>query len=214
MKQTKVWAECAPVVAVLGVVASFVLAAPSVSLAKNPAGDAGAQASAKPADGAKKQAPVITKPHLEEARQLMIAMGMKAYFENLMTMLSVRMAKAVSAAHPEHAKAIKDAFKAEAVAMRARGNDAISLIAPFYAEELSVDEMQQARAFYNSAVGKKLTNSQSAIAKRARALGAVWGGQVSREMQRNVFARLKKNGVDISAPAHGKEKANPGAAKK
>ena len=94
------------------------------------------------------------------------------------------------AANPE----IPDVFWEEFVArLRADVDRFIELLVPLYDRHLTLDEIRQLIAFYESPLGKRLVEVQPILAQESMLAGQEWGGRLSME----VAADLARRGIVI-----------------
>lgn len=140
----------------------------------------------------------ITEQRLEAAKRLMVAMGAEHRFGRIAHAVAKRLAATLKRQHPARAEAIDNVYAVVATRLTDRSRDAIALIAPLYAEKFTLVELNEAINFYRSPVGRKIISSQTDIARRSLALGAVWGGRIGRQMQHAVLAELARRGIDLA----------------
>lgn len=97
------------------------------------------------------------------------------------------------AANPE----IPDVFWEE-FAARLRGDvdRFIELLVPLYDRHLTLDEIRQLIAFYESPLGRRLVEVQPLLAQESMVAGQEWGGRLSME----VAADLARRGIVIPRP--------------
>ncbi len=94
------------------------------------------------------------------------------------------------AANPE----IPDVFWEEfAARLREDVDGFIELLVPLYDRHLTLDEIRQLIAFYESPLGKRLVEVQPLLAEESMRAGQEWGGRLSME----VAADLAKRGIII-----------------
>jgi hypothetical protein len=94
------------------------------------------------------------------------------------------------AANPE----IPDVFWEEfAARLRQDVDSFIEVLVPLYDKYLTLDEIRQLIAFYESPLGRRLIEVQPALAAESMVAGQEWGGRLSME----VAADLAKRGIII-----------------
>jgi hypothetical protein len=94
------------------------------------------------------------------------------------------------AANPE----VPDVFWEEFAARLRRDVDRfIEILVPLYDKYLTLDEIRQLIAFYESPLGRRLVEVQPLLAQESMLAGQQWGGRLSME----VAAELAKRGIII-----------------
>ena len=158
----------------------------------------GMPAFAQPAKpGGVKGQDVITRERLEAAKAFMRAAGMEQRFERIIKAIARNLEAALARHHPGHVAAIGAAYASVANSFLQRKTDAIDMIAPLYAEKFTVTELAEARAFYESDLGRKVLAVQAEISQRSQSLGAIWAKRLSQQMHRAALAALKGQGIDL-----------------
>ena len=69
-------------------------------------------------------------------------------------------------------------------------DELVTLLAPVYEKHLSIEDLKQLIAFYESPVGKKYAQSTPLITKESMEVGQVWGAKIGKQ----VAEKLKKKG--------------------
>jgi hypothetical protein len=78
-----------------------------------------------------------------------------------------------------------------------RRDDLLNDIARTYAETFSEDELKQIAAFYQSAVGKKLTQATPKVLEASYLKARSWGQAVSSEVMERLREEMQKRGHKI-----------------
>ena len=76
------------------------------------------------------------------------------------------------------------------LAREVKAEEFVGLAALIYAKHLTVDEMQQLQAFYESPIGQKVLQAMPAILQESVVAGQEWG----REVAARILRRLKEQG--------------------
>ena len=142
-------------------IALVLLSAPVLATAQQATSDADARAAA--------------------VRKLMEATGAGRLGLQVIDAIMVPMKKA----HPEVPESFWAEYRAEIHA-----DEMVELVVPIYAKYLTVEDMRQLAAFYETPLGQKMVKVQPAILQECMAAGQQWGQDVARR----IIQRLKEKG--------------------
>ncbi len=67
-------------------------------------------------------------------------------------------------------------------------NELVELIVPIYAKHFTHDEIKQLLAFYQTPLGQKMIANQPAIMQESMEAGQEWGGQLGRQVAKELEA--------------------------
>jgi uncharacterized protein len=144
---------------------------------------------------------VITQDRLEATKEMMRAAGMDLRFRSVIDTIGAKLSAVLVERHPQFAKEIAETCSAVAERYHDRSGDAIALVAPLYAELLTLDELRQIHAFYTSPLGKKYVASHEHVLLRSHDLGAAWAERIAGLMQRDVVAEFSRRGIVLDPSA-------------
>jgi len=140
---------------------------------------------------------VITRAHLDAAKKLLASMGSVKRFDEAIELMAKRLAERLKKQAPQAGEAIDKVFAEIARKYRTRSQDALSLIAPLYAQKFSTVELEEVIRFYQSPVGRKFIANQPEISQRSDSLGLDWGKRIAWQMQRDALDAFTKEGVEV-----------------
>ncbi|MCA1563361.1 MAG: DUF2059 domain-containing protein [Acidobacteria bacterium] len=135
----------------------------------------------------------------EEAQRLMEVTGALKLARQMASMTANQMLKATQAANPQiPARAgaiITEITNAEFDQAFAPGGEMAAGIAEVYARHFTVDELREMIAFYESPIGRKVTESLPVVAQESMQVGMGWALKRMPEVQRKIQERLKAEGL-------------------
>lgn len=135
----------------------------------------------------------------EEAQRLMDVTGALKMGRQMASMAANEMLKAMQAANPEiPARAgaiVTEITNAEFDQAFAPGGEIAQGIAEVYARHFTVDELRAMIAFYESPIGRKVTESLPAVAQESMQVGTGWAMKRMPEVQRKIQERLKAEAI-------------------
>jgi uncharacterized protein len=146
---------------------------------------------------AQTKAPTPDPAAIAAAKELMLAAGVNAQMETVISTMTKGMAQAVRQQHPAKGKEIDEVFAALAKKFRERQAEMIELVAPLYAEKFTVPELKEIGAFYRTPIGIKLLATQPEIMQRSMQIGMGWGQKIGQEVEAEARTELKKRGVEL-----------------
>lgn len=135
----------------------------------------------------------------EEAQRLMDVTGALKMARQMASMTANEMLKATQAANPQiPARAgaiITEITNAEFDQAFAPGGEMALGIAAVYARHFTVGELREMIAFYESPIGRKVTESLPAVGQESMQVGMGWAMKRMPEVQRKIQERLKAEGL-------------------
>jgi len=123
---------------------------------------------------------------LEAARKLLAAMNASSGVKDaIATMIGA--VEASSAKESQHSSpSVHRYFDELRIKLQQRDNELIELLAPYYAREFSVSELNELIAFYKSPIGQKLTSSQAELAKESAPVIKTWFAATTKQIERDM----------------------------
>ncbi len=143
------------------------------------------------------QPPSIYNSRLEAAREMMDAAGVASQFDQVMPMMGQQMAQSFTTLKPESAKEIREVMEQLVKRFLSRKGELIDIVAVFYAQALTAEELQAVTAFYRSPAGVRFKTVQPDVIRQSMLAGQRWGAEVGREIEEEARRELKKRGVDL-----------------
>jgi uncharacterized protein len=110
--------------------------------------------------------------------------------------MAVQLSQTLLASMKQGFPKVPDEFWSD-LATEFKAEECVERVVPIYAKYLTVEEMQQMQAFYESAIGQKVLQVLPAIMQESLAVGQQWG----REVGERVLKRLKERGYAGKANA-------------
>ena len=143
------------------------------------------------------QKKAIDPAALAAAKELMAASGGAKQFDRVIDTMSQGMANMIKQRNPAKAQDIDEVFAQMAKRMSARKGELLEQIAPLYAENLTIAEMQEIVRFFKSPIGAKMLAAQVDIGPKSMQIGMAWGQRIGQEMEAEARGELKKRGIEL-----------------
>jgi uncharacterized protein len=70
-------------------------------------------------------------------------------------------------------------------------NELVDMLAPVYAKHLSITDLNEVTAFYNSPAGKKMAEATPAILQDSMQVGQAWGAEVGARIAKRIEEKRK-----------------------
>lgn len=163
-----------------------------------------AAALALPASGAfaqatqaQTQATQIAPEHLALARAVIDFTGAGASFNGIIPQILAEARQLILRNNPGVQSDLDTVVAELNTEFEKRREDLLNDIARTYAESFSEDELKQIAAFYQSAVGRKLTEATPKILEQSYVKARTWGQAVSGEVMTRLRAEMEKKGHKI-----------------
>lgn len=143
-------------------------------------------------------APGVTEESRAAARELMQATGAAAQMEQLVPMLMQQMATAMAPMSGQPADKvlaiINDVIMPE---FRARMPEMLNQGADLWATQLTVAELRELKAFYETPLGRRLREATPLVNAQAAVLGMRWGQEVAASAIAKHRDALRARGLKI-----------------
>ncbi|MEO6396476.1 MAG: DUF2059 domain-containing protein [Devosia sp.] len=139
----------------------------------------------------------ISPEQMELGRKYVHQVG----FENLYSLALAKQADdaftSLVAQTPSKETEIRDAIIRAMAAFRDKSADLTDQYARLYATVFSTEELKAITDFYDTPAGRKLAAGTGQLAEEMRAIGAVFGNNLSKDFFTKVRAELKAVGLDM-----------------
>jgi hypothetical protein len=99
--------------------------------------------------------------------------------------------------HPSQTKAIEEVMALIATKFRSRKAEIVDMVAPLYAAEFTVEELNAVAGFYATPIGKKLVEKQPGIVQKSVMMGMRWGQKIGKEVETEFRTQLRQRGVPL-----------------
>ncbi|MGF1451190.1 MAG: DUF2059 domain-containing protein [Opitutales bacterium] len=136
-----------------------------------------------PAEAAK-----VTSEEIAAARSLLEATGAAERSERMLGRMFRQLDEAMPRVNDSYWQQAREAVDLEAFVIKQ---------AEIYAAHYTLDELEELTAFYESALGQRLLQEQTAIRRESLQLGQQWGEGIARR----VLSRLSERGESFLEPA-------------
>lgn len=130
--------------------------------------------------------------HLAAARRLMEASGAAKQFDDILPRMLGQIQGHISRRDPAEARMVREVFSRVSERMIRDKGELIDALVQFYAEKLTVAEMDEVMRFYQSAAGSKLLSLTPELAQRTVEISQGWVGKLSGEVQKELEAERKR----------------------
>jgi hypothetical protein len=147
------------------------------------------------AGAANAQAPSANQMKL--AREVVDVSGSARAFDRAIPQIFQQVYTTYTQQNPDLQKDISSVLQDLIKEFDARKTELGEIIAQAFAAKFSEAELKELLAFYNSAVGKKLTSEHGAILQDAYAKAQEWGGKLSQQLVNRLKEEMKKKGHTI-----------------
>lgn len=156
-----------------------------------------APAPAVPAAPAAPSQPEPPASTVAAAHDLVIASGMARSFAPMVPQLTDQIIPMLTRTRPELKANLTDVLKGLEPEFNKKGEDMIDVAARIYARNMNEQELTDAAAFFNSAVGKKYVEVQPLMLDQLVVAMQSWTQELSSYMMQRVHEEMKKKGQDF-----------------
>ena len=146
--------------------------------------------------------PEVSQPEppagqLAAAHDLVLASGMARSFAPMVPQLMDQIVPMLTRTRPELKTNLTEVLKTLQPEFVKKGDEMVDVAAHVYARRMSEQELKDAAAFFNSAVGKKYVEVQPGMLDELVVAMQSWTQQLSSFMMQRVHDEMKKKGQDF-----------------
>ena len=135
-----------------------------------------------------------TPQQIDVAKQILIAVGLKASIDQIVPAMAGQMQGQLLRMHPEMGKTLHETLVALLPEFESGEDGVFTDTAKPLASRLSQAELQQTLAFFQSDAGKKYTAAQAPVLDALGASGAAWREKLTTLMLDRTREEMKKKG--------------------
>lgn len=142
------------------------------------------------------QKPEDFEARIAAAKDLMSTMGAEQQFVVAIDTMITGMAATMKGRRADKSKEFGEVMGKVREKFLARQVEMIDMVAPLWAEKLTVAELAEIGAFYKTPTGRKLIAHQPEIMQKSMIVGMQWGQRIGAEVEAELIAELKKRGIE------------------
>lgn len=139
----------------------------------------------------------FTKEHLALAQQAIDASKSATGFDNILPVVADQTRTLFIRSNPALTPQIEEVTQEVAIGLAPKRRALDETLEKIWARRFSEDELRQIVAFYNSPVGKKLSDLSAEILALSVGAAKQWGDQISTEMVTRVREQMLKRGYKL-----------------
>jgi len=139
----------------------------------------------------------ISKEHRKAAYRAMLATKSTRSFDEILPLMAQRAKDVLTRSNPSLADEIDTVTTEVALSLVDRRTELSNLIQGVWARRFTLEELNAISDFYESPVGKKLSENSETIAAISFAAAKKWGDEISALLIKNIREELQKRGHKI-----------------
>ena len=139
----------------------------------------------------------LAPEHLALARKYVDLTDKQAVYETTVVQTAIDTTRQILKQNPQIADKVNTAVGTVVKTYKPRKSELLDQIARIYAQQFSMEELQQIVNFYSSDVGQKLVTSNIVINRQLQQVMQIFQANLNTEFFSKVKSELKKSGVDI-----------------
>jgi len=134
---------------------------------------------------------------LQLAAQILDDVGVRFSVEAIPPGLLLALVRNIAAIHPEMQSALRDSAATIAPEFTKSDNKVLADLAHVFAARMTVEELRDTKAFFESPVGKKYLAAQPVILQELSLSSETWRRELSAELLGRLHEEMKKKGYDF-----------------
>ena len=139
----------------------------------------------------------LAPEHLALARKYVDLTDKQSVYETTVVQTAIDTTRQILKQNPQIADKVNTAVGTVVKTYKPRKSELLDQIARIYAQQFSMEELQQIVNFYSSDVGQKLVTSNVVINRQLQQVMQIFQTNLNTEFFSKVKSELKKSGVDI-----------------
>jgi uncharacterized protein len=139
----------------------------------------------------------ISPEQLEMASKFVDLKMRSRFFQRSVIETAAKASRTLAAQNPDQAAAITEASIGVVAEYVGREGDLYNQFARIYSLRFTLDELNQLVAFFDSDVGRKLQETDTAVAEELALAVRVWASNLNTEFMAKLRAKLREDGLDF-----------------